>query len=311
MKYITNLDENCMEDIKNLGGKARNLVELCKIKEINVPRGVCVKSIAFDEFSNPICLPSFIYKINDIKGSSVEIKKNIKHQPISKQMIREIMNGIENLREPFVVRSSAILEDSKKYSFAGQQDSFLNVKRIDVMDAIKSCWASLYNSRALSYRLNIGIEEIGSIGVVIQEMILAEKSGVIATAHPITGNKDNILINANWGFGETVVLGEVNPDEYYIRKIDSKILRRTINKKTIMECLEKGKLIKKDICNDPKSEQSCLSDKDILDLCHASLKIEEYFKRNYDIENQDIEFVIDHKINIVQSRPLQLGKQKH
>lgn len=299
MKYIINLDKDCEEGVEAIGGKARNLAELCKIDGIRVPRAICVKSLGFDEFTKSICLPAFIYKIEDIKDTSTEIKKAVRRQPIPNAITKEIVKEIANLREPFAVRSSAALEDSSKYSFAGQQDSFLNVARKDVADAVRDCWASLYNARALSYRARIGINEIGSMGVVVQELVLARKSGVIATLHPVTKNKDVIFVNANWGFGETVVSGEVNPDGYYIRKSDGVVVAKKINKKDVMSCIEQGTLIRKDISHEAISEEACLSDEELLELYDSAMRIEGHYK-----SPQDIEFAIDSAVNIVQARPL-------
>lgn len=299
MRYIVSLDKDCKEGVDVLGGKARNLAELCKIERIRVPKAICVKSVAFDEFTKPICLPAFIYKIDDIKDSSAEIRKTVKRQPIPEGIIEEIVAGIENLIEPFAVRSSAALEDSSRYSFAGQQDSFLNVARKDVADAVRDCWASLYNARALSYRAHVGISEIGSMGVVVQELVIAKKSGVIATIHPVTKNRDILLINANWGFGDTVVSGEVNPDAYYIRKSDGAIATREINKKDVMSCIERGIMIKKDISCEAISEEACLSDTELLGLYDSAMRIERHYN-----SPQDIEFAIDSEVNIVQARPL-------
>ena len=137
---------------------------------------------------------------------------------------------------PVAVRSSATAEDLPEASFAGQQETFLNVSGTDqLLEAVRRCWASLWTARAISYRAQHQIEpDKISLAVVVQELVDAEASGIVFTADPVTGDDAMIEINAAWGLGEAVVGGQVTPDTITVERASRRIMRTVINTKTIM-----------------------------------------------------------------------------
>jgi len=302
--YTVALDSSCTDDYTTIGGKAANLVELAKIPGIKVPRGFCVRGIAFEQAIKGLGIPGSVKSIEDVVAFSRETRAKILAMEMPAEIEREVLERCRDYKEPFAVRSSATLEDSSKYSFAGQQDSFLVVARGDVPEKIRECWASLYNSHALNYRKDVGVDEIGVMSVPVQEMVNARASGVMFTAQLSTGNRDIVVINTAYGLCNTIVSGEVNADVYYIRKPDGKIIRRAIRKKDIMSVMKDGRIETLDISGEDFASKPAIDDSMLMELFRRGLEIEEYFGCP-----QDTEFSIDSEINFVQARPLQLKKE--
>jgi len=326
MKYVLWLDQITKDDVPVAGGKGANLGEMVRIG-LPVPSGFVVTTAGFDrvmQINNLGVEISKIVKQTNVEdtASLVEASKKIKHMIASQEMPAEIKSEIvetyKNLsysdkiadqrllslisagREmAFVaVRSSATAEDLPGASFAGQQASFLNVKGLkDVVEAVKNCWASLFEPRAIFYRSKHGFEN-ASIAIVVQRMVNADKAGVMFTVDPTTG--DNVtVIEATWGLGEYLVLGEVSPDHYVVSKDEEKIISVKIGKKPIalMRDNAMGKSVPVKIPAD-KIEARVLSDDELLRLAAYGRQLEEYYGHA-----QDIEFAIEKTtIRIVQTR---------
>src|SRR5216684_4936985 len=137
---------------------------------------------------------------------------------------------------PVAVRSSATAEDLPEMSFAGQQETYLNMHgEAMVLDAVKRCWASLWTARAIGYRARQGIaQEDVSLAVVVQELVPADAAGILFTANPLTGARDQVMINAAWGLGEAIVGGQVTPDSFVVGKASGKIIEQEITEKDVM-----------------------------------------------------------------------------
>ncbi len=199
------------------------------------------------------------------------------------------------------VRSSATAEDLPGTSFAGQYDTYLNVKgKEELYSYIKKCWASLWNQRALSYRLKHGIDNKHlAHGVVVQELINAEKSGILFTANPVNGRRDQMLINSSWGLGEAIVGGEVTPDQWVVDKNSGSILEERIAQKDVMT-IRKVKGIELTAVPEEKQKENTLSQKEVKELFQLALKVENYFG-----SPQDIEWAFENgKLYLVQTRPI-------
>ena len=214
---------------------------------------------------------------------------------------------------PVAVRSSATAEDLPGASFAGQQDTFLWVRGDEeVLDKIKSCMSSLFTARAISYRIKMGFpHEKVLISVGIQKIVDAKAAGVMFTLNPLNGDPSKVVIEGNWGLGETVVSGQVNPDKFVVDKV-TKEIERTISQKWI-ECIfdpEKGMVCHLDIPHE-RQEVQCIEDQEIHELARYAKRIEEYYG-----SPQDIEWAIDKQkpfpfnIFMVQSRPETVWSQK-
>src|SRR5262249_42862745 len=154
--------------------------------------------------------------------------------PLPEEVRDELAGAYAAMGEPPVaVRSSALGEDSRDATFAGQQESFLWVRGFEhLCDAVRDCWASLYTPRAIAYRRRLNVPDT-AMGVTVQEMVDAEVSGVLFTCNPVIGDPSMVAVNASWGLGIAVVGGETTPDDYLVSKITGEVVRQTISSKEI------------------------------------------------------------------------------
>jgi pyruvate,water dikinase len=220
--------------------------------------------------------------------------------------------GVEDL--PVAVRSSATAEDLPGASFAGQQDTYLWVQGAGhVLIRTLVCWSSLFTPRAITYRMQMGFpHEKVLISVGVQKMANARAAGVMFTLNPVNGDRTKIAINANWGLGETVVAGEVTPDEYWVDKVTLEIVQRTVSPKTV-ECVPDPHLREVTLRPVPEERQMepCLTDEEIVELARLGKRIERHYGRPQDIEwavDRDLPF--PESVVILQSRPETVWSQK-
>lgn len=294
-----------------VGGKGANLGELSKVEGIMVPEGFCVTSKAYKKITeNNKEFNSLLDKLSHLKVEDREkinevgkkIRMTIESISISKDIAEEIVNYLLRFGENngYAVRSSATAEDLPTASFAGQQDTYLNIiGKESILTHISKCWASLFTERAIVYRLQNGFDNRKvQMSVVVQKMIYPEVSGILFTADPVTSNRKVVSIDASFGLGEALVSGLVNADTYKVhdgRVIDKKI---AIKKKAIY-ALKDGGTKEEEIGLDQQKKQA-LTDEQILLLEGIGRKIEEHFDCP-----QDIEWCLaDNKVYIVQSRPI-------
>ncbi|MEX0616692.1 MAG: phosphoenolpyruvate synthase [Candidatus Woykebacteria bacterium] len=311
MKYVVNFSQVGKEDISLVGAKAANLGELSKIR-ISVPTAYILTSQAYFEFLNQNKLEKEIS--NRLKRVNYEdthllnkISSDIKNLILGAELPAEIIEEIRqthkkiSIKNPFVaVRSSATAEDLPQASFAGQYQSFLNVKgEKDLIFAIRKCWASLFEPRAIFYREEKSFNHLKvGIAVIIQEMIEPEASGVMFTVNPVTNNKSRIVIESVWGLGELVVKGEVTPDHYEVEKGKFVIIDKKISLQKDQLVLVEDKNRKIQVSNKYAGSQK-ISDVKILELAKIGKKIENLY-----LLPQDIEWAYSDKLYILQSRPV-------
>ncbi|MEM3328669.1 MAG: pyruvate, water dikinase [Saccharolobus sp.] len=297
------------------GGKGANLGELVSIG-IRVPPGFIITSKAFKYFLE---YNNLFDKIRDIlltytnsEEASEKIKQLIKTAKIPEDLSQKILKSYDELskkigKEPLVaVRSSATAEDIEQASFAGQQDTYLNVSRSELLDKVKEVWASLYNARAIEYRKSKNIDQLSVLmAVVVQKMVNARSAGVMFTLHPVTGDDKYILIESNWGLGESVVGGKVTPDEVLIEKATLQIVDKKISTKSIKIVYDLR--TKKNIevkLTDEEANAMSITDEEALELAKLAMKIEEHYKTHMDIEWAiDADLSFPSNIFIVQARP--------
>src|SRR4051812_43149284 len=225
--------------LKVVGGKGANLGELTRIEGIQVPDGFCISTEAFkriiEETSaiNPVCMSQTgrellhqlsLLKVEDrdkISELSGEIRRVIKGITIPEDIIEEITRNLSRLGEKnaYAVRSSATAEDLPTASFAGQQDTYLNIiGKKAILKHISKCWASLFTERAVIYRLQNGFHHRKVLqAVVVQKMVFPQAAGILFTADPVTSNRKVLSIDASFGLGEAMVSGLVNADNYKVR----------------------------------------------------------------------------------------------
>ena len=229
---IRMLNEISSQDLAQAGGKAVNLGEMISAG-LPVPPGFVVLTNAYREYVSTWGLDAFVreelasvpaHDQTALECMAERIRERFKTNAIPDTLRRQITAAYVKLGAgeeiAVAVRSSATAEDLPGLSFAGQYDTFLNVTgESDLMERIVECWASLWNARALSYRIKQGIgNDDLAHAVIVQRLVDAGKSGILFTANPLNGRRDELLVNAAWGLGEAIVSGEVNPDQWVISR---------------------------------------------------------------------------------------------
>ena len=313
--FIKHFNELSKNDVEIAGGKGASLGEMTNAK-ILVPEGFVVLSSAFDGFLTENDLDKKIEKIleamdyeknNQVDNASKKIRKLIQKTEFSKVIAREIKKEFKKLDTKYVaVRSSATAEDSSFASWAGELETYLNVTSKDLVESIKKCWSSLFTPRAIFYRFEKKLQnQKVSVAVVVQKMIQSEVSGICFTAHPVTKDLNQMVIEAGYGLGEAIVGGMITPDTYIIDKLKVKseklkaILDKNIAEQEMMIVRDASGTIEKKISIDIGNKQK-LTDKQIIKLSKICFAIEKHYKKP-----QDIEWAFEKdKFYITQSRPI-------
>ncbi len=222
MEFIRNFEQLTKKAIPLAGGKGANLGELVRAG-FPVPPGFVVTTLAYDRFVAGNSLNRIINAVlQEEKSGGVGIRDAFQSAPVPPEIKQAILEAYRKFGQGSVaVRSSATAEDLPGAAFAGQQDTFLNVIGEEaLLDAVRRCWASLWTDRAVSYRRRRGIDQRAvRLAVVIQRMVPADVAGVMFTANPVTGARNEIVIDASPGLGEAVVSGLVTPDHFVMRKL--------------------------------------------------------------------------------------------
>ena len=319
-KIILWFDEVTKEDVSIVGGKGANLGEMTAA-HIPVPPGFIVTVNAYYQFLHEsdssdkiLALLKFLNPDDSKQLQQVasKIKKLILAASMPAKIATEIKEAYRKLASDLVaVRSSATAEDLPKASFAGQQSSFLNVWGEDsVVAAVQTCWASLFESRAIYYRAQQGFDHFKvGIAVPVQKMVASKTSGVMFTIEPVTNDNSKMIIEAIYGLGEGLVSGEVNPDLYIINKMDLSICSKSLNRQ--QQQLGRNPLIDNKKTNTWQTlptktqTQQKLTDEDILRLAMLGKQLESHYRTP-----QDIEWAKENnKFYIVQTRPVTTLKE--
>src|SRR4030043_1496880 len=305
------------EDIPLVGGKCANLGELTGKIGVPVPNGFAVSAYAYKVFLEKAkankTIESLLSKMDitdmdALQDVSQKIRKHIESLSIPKDMEKEILQKYQELCKyvkkenvAVAVRSSATAEDLPGASFAGQQDTFLNVTKKNLLESVKKCWSSLFTPRAIVYRKEkvFSSDEV-LISVAVQELIFSQVSGVMFTIEPVSGAKDKIVINASLGLGEAVVSGQVTPDEYVVDKGTFQIVEKHVVKKERQITSDKKGGTKWETIPKELQDKQALTDEQIVRLVQYGIQIE----KHYGVP-QDIEWAIDDRgrIFILQARP--------
>lgn len=310
VQYVMHFKEIDKSLIQHAGGKGANLGEMTKAG-FPIPPGFCITTAAYqtvvDHSPEINELIEQLKQFNDdskekIKETAKQIRDQIQLKPIRSDIASDISKACRELgsENAYAVRSSATAEDLPDVSFAGQQDTYLNVKGEEqLFEAVKKCWASLYSDRAILYRMRNGFDHRAvKISVVVQKMINPEISGVMFTADPVTGNRHTISIDASFGLGEAIVSGLVSPDLYQVRF--GEIVKKQVSKKeTAIVPSSNGGVVSKEIPFNERKKQALTDDK-IVELANLGKSIEKHYGRE-----QDIEWCfINGQFYIVQTRPI-------
>ena len=306
------LEEIRKEDIPSVGGKGASLGEMASIG-LPVPPAFVVTSQAFRRFLIQTGLEEPLFTV--LKGVNVDdnealesaaqkAKELVNKANMPDDLKSEISTAYEKLRrtgEIVAARSSATAEDLPDASFAGQQETVLNIKGIEnLLNAIQTCWASLYGARAIYYRTKQGFEHhTVNIAIVVQQLIPSEKAGVMFTSHPVTGEPLTI-IEGSWGLGEAVVSGAVSPDKYVFDRRLERTTDRLVSPK-IIEIIPDGNYgtITRDV-ESGRQEVQVLSDEEVKRLATYGIVSEEHYGVPQDMEWA----IVGEKIFVLQSRPI-------
>ena len=298
--------------LESVGGKGASLARLINAG-FPVPEGFHITTEAYRRFVDENQLQPAIdaalqhvdvEKPSTLEGAARDIREAFNDATIPGDIASAIVGAYGDLSgtEPAVaVRSSATAEDLPQASFAGQQETYLNVSGAEhVLEATKKCWSSLWTARAIGYRLRQGISSEGvALAVVIQQLVDAEVAGILFTVNPVDGRREHALISAAWGLGDAVVGGRVTPDEYTVEKESGRLLKREVGDKEIMTVKVDGDTEDQPV---PENLQKVpvLQEADINELTRFGIEIEELYDMPMDIEWA----LADGEVAIVQARPI-------
>lgn len=309
MHFLKTFRELSKKDVSIAGGKGASLGEMTKAG-IPVPPGFVVLAGAFDRFLEETDLDAEIeanlHKVkpkdlNSVDRASNEIREMILDEEFPADLGKEILSAFAKLKAPLVaVRSSATAEDSSVASWAGELETYLNVKRSGLLEAVKKCWSSLFTPRAVFYRFEKKLHrQKVSVAVVVQAMIQSEVSGVCFTVHPVTKDYDQMVIEAGFGLGEAIVGGKITPDTYVVQTKKWILLDKNISEQTMM-IVRSAKGTSEKAVAKAQQEKQKLSDARILELARLCKRIETHYGKP-----QDIEWALARgKLFILQARPI-------
>jgi pyruvate,water dikinase len=309
--------------LERVGGKGRSLSKMVR-EGFNVPTGFIVTADAYRSFIADNDLQNKI--VSDAKPQlkegypafdqcSTVIGDKIQQASMDAAIVTAVKTAYGEIQAehgkdaPVAVRSSANAEDLPGLSFAGQQETFLNVRGEDaVVAAVKDCWASLWTAQAISYRHQNGIDQDSvAMAVVVQLMVPSEVSGILFTANPASGERAEIIINGSFGLGEAVVSGQVTPDTYIINREDLSIQQELLGPKEQQIVADGDNGVRMESVAEEDRSKSSISPEQLNELCETALQIEAL----YEGLPQDIEWAFcGGKLHLLQSRPItNLGAQ--
>lgn len=298
------------------GGKGASLGEMAQ-SGFPIPPGFVVLADAFDRFLEEtdidVEIDAILKKIkfkdiHSVDEASITIRDIIADTKFPADIGQEIRAGFSKLKSPAVaVRSSATAEDSSVASWAGELESYLNINEKNLLESVKKCWSSLFTPRAIFYRYekNLSDQHV-AVAVVVQKMIQSDVSGICFTAHPVTNDRKQIVLEAGFGLGEAIVGGLITPDTYVIKKNKNKdksnyfeILDKNISNQAMkIVYSSKGTRQTKVLAKDQEKQK--ITDAQILRIAEICQNIEDHYRKP-----QDIEWAIEKgKIYITQSRPI-------
>jgi pyruvate, water dikinase len=325
--FTKQFKEISKEDVGVAGGKGASLGEMSGVG-ISVPPGFVIIINAFDRFLEEtdlgVDVVSILKKINykdlsSVDKASHEIRDMIHDVAMPKDLATLFLAEFKKIKSPYVaVRSSATAEDSAVASWAGELETFLNTTEKNLLENVKKCWSSLFTQRALFYafekqvftkkhqqKIRAGTSKIKdsypvSVAVVVQKMIQSEISGICFTVHPVTEDRNQMVIEAGYGLGEAIVSGQITPDTYVVDKRDFSIIDINLSDQSRMIVKKKSGGVEWKSVAKSKSAKQKLSGRQIVELAKLCDKLEKNYKNP-----QDIEWALEKgKLYITQSRPI-------
>ncbi len=310
-RYVLSFEEIDKGQVGAVGGKGAHLGELSGIEGLRVPAGFCVTTDAFERIMADAPLIEerldrlSRVKLEDretIRELSAEIRRTVEGIAMPDEVAEAITRSLARLGEhtAYAVRSSATAEDLPTASFAGQQDTYLNVVGSrSILQHVSRCWASLFTERAVAYRLRNGYEHRKvRMAVVVQQMVFPQAAGILFTTDPVTSNRKIASVDASFGLGEALVSGLVNADVYKVR--DGQIVAKTVATKQLAIYASPEGGTHQQTIEPERQGEPALTDAQVVQLAQLGRRIEAHFGRP-----QDIEWcLVDDGFQIVQSRPI-------
>jgi len=309
--YVLGLQDIDETQLAVVGGKGAHLGELSRIEGIRVPPGFCVTTAAFRRIMGEV--PSIEDRLDrlsrlrtddreGIRTLGAEIRRTIEGIAIPDDLAAAIIRALARLggQAAYAVRSSATAEDLPTASFAGQQDTYLNVVGpAAVLEHVSRCWASLFTERAVTYRLRNGFDNRKvRMAVVVQQMVRPDAAGILFTADPVTCNRKVASVEATFGLGEALVSGLVNADSYKVR--DGEVVAKAVAAKRLAVHAAPAGGTQEQAIETERQEQPALTDAQVVRLVGLGRRVEAHFGRP-----QDIEWcLVDDGFQMVQSRPI-------
>jgi pyruvate,water dikinase len=296
--------------LENVGGKGMSLAKMLSAG-LPVPAGFHVTTEAYRRFVAANALqPRILEALEGVESTDLDALEAASRQigewfaegQTPAEVAAAVSAAYAALGDtPVAVRSSATAEDLPGASFAGQQETYLNVRGADaVLAAVKRCWASLWTARAIAYRLKKAIDQqTVALAVVVQELIFADAAGIMFTANPVNGKREELVVNAAWGLGEAVVSGAVTPDTITVEKASKRILRREIAEKALMTVRTQQGTSEVAV-PEHQQKQAVLTDAQAAELAGLGLKIEQFYQMPMDVEWT----LAGGRFSIVQARPI-------
>lgn len=319
--YVQFFDDPAEPALETLGGKCASLVSMTAAG-MPVPPGFAVTTAAYDAFLAESGIgkeirdhlarldPDHVVAVDSV---SAAIRDHICSRPVPEEVRSAVIEAYERLQSgfdqpvPVAVRSSATAEDLPGASFAGQQDTYLWLTGIqEVTRHVRACWASLYTSRAILYRLRNGIPEEGlSMAVAVQKMVNSRASGVAITMNPTTGDRSKITVDASYGVGEMVVSGMVTPDNVVLDKVMLSIVSETLGDKhaELVPDARLGQLVEREV-DDERRTRRCLTDEEVVAVAAMAKRAEKHYGCPQDVEWAfDADLPAGEDLLLLQSRP--------
>ncbi len=297
--------------LENVGGKGMSLAKLIRAG-LPVPDGFHVTTAAYRDFveanrlQEPILAAMTGIDLSNpaaLEGASAQIRVLFEGGAVPVELAEEIRARYAGMGadKPVAVRSSATAEDLPDASFAGQQDTYLNIRGVEaVLEAVKRCWGSLWTARAIGYRARQEIDPNNvALAVVVQELVAADAAGVMFTANPVNGKRGEAVINATWGLGEALVSGAVTPDTLMVDKASGQVLKRETSNKQVMTVRTESGTEDRPVAAEQQG-RPVLNDAQAAELCALGVKIETHYGMPMDVEWT----LAGGKFAIVQARPI-------
>ncbi|WP_431875026.1 rifamycin-inactivating phosphotransferase [Micromonospora marina] len=309
-RYVWQLHEADETRIAEVGGKGAGLGALTRIDGVRVPDGFCVTTDAFRLVARTPALAGPLGRLAGadaddpaaLRTAAAEVRRAVERTALPGDVAAAVTAALSGLGADaaYAVRSSATAEDLPAASFAGQQDTYLNVVgAAEVLRHVSRCWASLFTDRAVTYRRRHGIDDRAvDMAVVVQRMVVPDAAGIMFTADPVTGDRTVVSVEAGLGLGETVVSGLVNPDVFTVR--DGVVVGRTIGAKSVAVHAVPGGGTRETSVDPARQAQPALTDAQAVRIAALGRRIEAHFGRPQDIEWA----VTGDDVHILQSRPI-------